>query len=67
MFKETWVWAKGANMRVSEVLPEGALRIVLRWGKHPSDMDSHIYFGKDLQKYAYHGRKPLRNLPPGHC
>jgi hypothetical protein len=50
---------QGANMRVSEVLPEGALRIVLRWGKHPSDLDSHIYFGKDLQEYAYHGRRTV--------
>ncbi len=35
--------AAALNFALSPVLPAGEMRVVLTWGEHPSDLDSHLW------------------------
>ncbi len=48
---------QGADVSLSKVLPDGTWRVRLSWGKHPSDLDSHLYFGKNFEKHVFSGLK----------
>eukprot|EP00928_Gymnodinium_smaydae_P036844 TRINITY_DN25697_c0_g2_i1.p1 TRINITY_DN25697_c0_g2~~TRINITY_DN25697_c0_g2_i1.p1 ORF type:complete len:4096 (+),score=634.51 TRINITY_DN25697_c0_g2_i1:84-12290(+) len=44
---------QGGDLALSKVLPEGEWRVVLDWGKHSRDLDSHTLFGsKHVAWYA---------------
>jgi len=47
---------QGADISMSKILPPGAWRITLSWGKYPTDLDSHIFLGKNREKHVYYAR-----------
>jgi HSP20 family molecular chaperone IbpA len=45
---------QGIDMSVSQELPSDALRVVLTWGEKPDDLDSHVYFGRNMDTHVWH-------------
>lgn len=56
---------QGADLALSAVLPPGAYRVVLTWGAHSRDLDSHTYFGSGLSTHVYWPSSRRHFVAPG--
>lgn len=55
------------NFALSPQLSEGELRIVLMWGEHPRDLDSHLWLPSAQPYHIYYVNKGgLDNFPSAH-
>lgn len=51
------------NVTLTEVVGEGAMRVVLTWGATPSDLDSHMTFGTNgTGNHVYYRQKNIGNV-----
>lgn len=48
---------QGADLALTKPLPPDGWRIILEWGKHPADLDSHTLFGCGLTQQVYYVSK----------
>merc|ERR1719387_2799587 len=51
---ESMEWfGQGGDLALSRVLPPGSWRVVVTWGAHSRDLDSHTYFGNGGYTHVY--------------